>query len=162
MQTPLPEIGDRRQQEWGDWRGCQAGYLSGVATDGLSNGKSNATGSEPGTIIITDFFNRAMPFVRYTIGDMAIKTDKICSCGRGFELIEKVVGRTIDKMIFSDGTSQIPCAPIAFMMVDITGIQEYQVVQYKKGEIEMLIVPNKQYTPDTADQLMQSLYDKIP
>jgi len=128
----------------------------------IGGASGNASGKEPGEFIITDFFNRAMPFIRYASGDMGIKTDRMCSCGRGLPLIEKVIGRTVEKMIFSDGTAQIPTTPIAQIMINMTGIREYQTVQYKKGEIEMRVVPDERYTPDTPDKLKQRLYEVFP
>jgi phenylacetate-CoA ligase len=37
-----------------------------------------------------------MPLIRYTIEDRGILSKKVCSCGRGFPLLEKVEGRILD------------------------------------------------------------------
>jgi len=47
----------------------------------------------PGNIVITLLTNYTMPLIRYRIEDRGILSEKICSCGRGLPLLEKVVGR---------------------------------------------------------------------
>ncbi len=54
-------------------------------------------------LIITDLDNYAMPFIRYWNADQAILKKEKCSCGREGLLLEKVMGRTCDYLISSDG-----------------------------------------------------------
>ncbi len=46
-----------------------------------------------GKVIVTSLYNKAMPFIRYELGDRAILTDRIKN---GNRVLEKVVGRTND------------------------------------------------------------------
>jgi len=46
-----------------------------------------------GNIIITLLTNYTMPLIRYRIEDRGILSEKVCSCGRGLPLLEKIVGR---------------------------------------------------------------------
>jgi len=46
-----------------------------------------------GEIVVTLLTNYTMPLIRYTIEDRGIFSKKVCSCGRGFPLLEKVEGR---------------------------------------------------------------------
>jgi phenylacetate-CoA ligase len=48
---------------------------------------------ESGEIVVTLLTNYTMPLIRYTIEDRGILSKKVCSCGRGFPLLEKVEGR---------------------------------------------------------------------
>jgi len=48
---------------------------------------------ESGEMVVTLLTNYTMPLIRYTIEDRGIFSKKICSCGRGFPLLEKVEGR---------------------------------------------------------------------
>ena len=57
-----------------------------------------------GEVYITNLTNFSMPLIRYKIGDTARITDKKCSCGRGFRLLENVTGRITDHFIRKDGT----------------------------------------------------------
>jgi phenylacetate-CoA ligase len=48
---------------------------------------------ESGEIVVTLLTNYTMPLIRYTIEDRGIFSKKVCSCGRGFPMLEKVEGR---------------------------------------------------------------------
>jgi phenylacetate-CoA ligase len=66
-------------------------------------GKPVAPG-ETGEVVITLFSNRSMPLVRYRIGDTAVQTDRICTCGRNTRLLAAVTGRLTDYFVRRDGT----------------------------------------------------------
>lgn len=55
-----------------------------------------------GEMVVTDLWNRAMPFIRYKNGDSVTFLDKKCSCGRDLSLI-KVKGRENDIIITKNG-----------------------------------------------------------
>ena len=55
-----------------------------------------------GEMIVTDLWNKAMPFIRYKNGDSLTFLDKKCSCGRFLPLI-KVKGRDNDIIITKKG-----------------------------------------------------------
>src|SRR5207249_8098782 len=44
---------------------------------------------EPGAVVVTDLTNRAMPIIRYQVGDVAVLSDRVCTCGRGLPLLER-------------------------------------------------------------------------
>lgn len=48
-----------------------------------------------GEVVVTDLINRAMPLIRYRLGDFAVRGDG-CDCGRGFPTIAEVLGRAYD------------------------------------------------------------------
>jgi len=56
-----------------------------------------------GELVSTDMANRAMFLPRYNSGDMVRMSDRVCRCGRGFPLIEEVVGRQNDIVIDTQG-----------------------------------------------------------
>ena len=55
-----------------------------------------------GNIIVTDFFNKAMPFIRYNIGDMGVISDQLSADGKHRKL-EKLLGRENDTIILPSG-----------------------------------------------------------
>ena len=59
--------------------------------------------SDFGEIIVTDFNNHAMPFIRYRTGDVGVPSIDACTCGRGMPLIKEVKGRTSDFILHPDG-----------------------------------------------------------
>ena len=54
-------------------------------------------------IVITDLHNRAMPLLRYDLGDRVLPIAP-CSCGRGLPSFGSVFGRSYDFIETSDGT----------------------------------------------------------
>lgn len=60
---------------------------------------------EGGRLISTDLSNDAFFLPRYDTGDLISMTDRPCACGRGFPLIEKVVGRANDMVADSAGNA---------------------------------------------------------
>ena len=49
---------------------------------------------EVGELVITDLKNYYLPFIRYRTGDLAVRSDRKCPCGRGFPLLERVERRS--------------------------------------------------------------------
>lgn len=45
---------------------------------------------EVGEVLVTDLFNRYMPFVRYRTGDFAVLTGRPCACGRTLPLLKRI------------------------------------------------------------------------
>jgi phenylacetate-coenzyme A ligase PaaK-like adenylate-forming protein len=63
-----------------------------------------------GRILITTLENRLMPLVRYEIGDYAIASNDLCSCGRTLPVLGKVIGRGINLFRAARRTAQIAMA----------------------------------------------------
>lgn len=61
--------------------------------------------SHEGRIIVTDFDNFAMPFIRYENGDCGIWFDEKCSCGIEHRLLKSVEGRSADVVYLKDGSA---------------------------------------------------------
>lgn len=49
-----------------------------------------------GQIVITDLNNRAMPLIRYRIGDRGVMSEEHCPCGRPYPVLKKIWGRAYD------------------------------------------------------------------
>ncbi|MDR3225065.1 MAG: AMP-binding protein [Clostridiales Family XIII bacterium] len=105
-----------------------------------ADGKPTPPG-EMGRILVTNLTNHTMPLIRFDIGDMAVPTDKVCSCGRGLPLIEKVVGRTVN--VFKTAAGDLVDGEyFTHLFYGITEIEKFQVVQTALKEIEIKYVVN--------------------
>lgn len=102
-------------------------------------GKPAAPG-ELGEFVFTSLHNRAMPFVRYKLGDLGYWSTQTCRCGRGMPLIGDVTGRTLDMVVTATGKV---CAGVIFPYVlDLfPEIVQYQAVQETAEELLLRIVP---------------------
>lgn len=94
---------------------------------------------ETGEVVLTDLYNYGMPLIRYAPGDLAVKSDRLCDCGRSLPMIEGIIGRTshVFKLINGrvlNGLS-IPIEDL------IDEFEKYQIVQVALDRVEMLLVP---------------------
>ncbi len=109
-----------------------------------------------GNVVITDLFNRGMPFIRYLNGDRAIAGFTQCACGRGLPLLRRVVGRQLDILSTPSG-AVIPGELFPHLFKDFASIRRFQVHQHQRDEVEIMIVGDDQLNSATC-QLIQ---DKI-
>ena len=70
----------------------------------ITDEKGNPVGEGvEGIMIGTGLDNWAMPLIRYKVGDVAVPALRRCSCGRGYPLVEKIVGRVEDYVVTPEG-----------------------------------------------------------
>ncbi len=98
---------------------------------------------DDGTMICTGLNNRAMPFIRYRVGDVAQYKAGECSCGCTFPLIERVVGRVEDYIYTPDGRM---VGRLDHLLKDATHVREAQIVQKRIDEVIVRIVRSNGYT----------------
>jgi phenylacetate-CoA ligase len=115
---------------------------------------------EPGEIVITCFDNRVMPFIRYRTQDVARGQEKDCACGRGYPLLAAVEGRTSDLIIGKNG-KYYSCPGPRFYGGDIPGIGQMQLIQETVEEIEVRIVPNRDWSEESGVQLTARMRDLL-
>ena len=58
---------------------------------------------EYGEVVVTDFFNEAMPLIRYRTGDIGRARSGACPCGRTLPRMELSVGRELEMLRLPDG-----------------------------------------------------------
>jgi len=91
-----------------------------------------------GCLIITNFWNKSMPFIRYENGDLISLAKSPCHCGQPFPLIESIEGRITDIISFPNGRSIAgPALTLIFGNMEIDG---WQVVQYAPSSLEIRIL----------------------
>lgn len=88
---------------------------------------------EVGHVLVTTLDNRAMPLVRYAIGDMAVAPGPDCSCGRAGPLLPRVLGREVPLFELGEG----PVSPWGVMsrMHELDGVGQFQLVQDAPGRL---------------------------
>ncbi len=57
----------------------------------------------PGRIIVTLLSGRAMPLIRYDLGDVGVSTQESCTCGLNTPLLSKLLGRSSDFILAPSG-----------------------------------------------------------
>jgi len=95
---------------------------------------------EEGNIVMTSFMEKAMPLIRYSIGDRGILNNSPCPCGRTFKTLKLTQGRTEDYIMLDNG-EKIYSATILHMAAQLKGVREVYVYQAASGDVTIYYVP---------------------
>ena len=110
-----------------------------------------------GEIVVTSTLFRAMPFVRYRLGDLISEPSQQCTCGSPTPTIDVVQGRTSEAVGGYRGligTIIFPLIMRRVLMSAPRGIRRYRVIQRSKERFDILIVPGVSYNSDLARDLV--------
>lgn len=113
----------------------EAGFLEILADDADQPMPVGNTGR----IVATGLLNRAMPLIRYEIGDRgSLGTATSCACGRTLSILDAVEGRMDDVIRTPDGRRIGRLDPV--FKADLP-IQEAQIIQERLDRIIVKYVP---------------------
>jgi phenylacetate-CoA ligase len=113
---------------------------------------------EMGELVCTSLVERAMPLIRYRIGDTAIAAEGLCSCGRTTSILSAIGGRTDNYILGRDGRR---FGPLAHLVTSAMRIKEAQFVQSEPGLVCIRVVPCADYGPSEQARLMEAAYKKF-
>lgn len=115
---------------------------------------------ERGRVLVTDLSNHAFPFIRYEIGDVAIRAeDGPCPCGVTLPRLAKVDGRIADMVVLRDRVLTPPNFTILFS--DFRGIKAYQVRQDAIDRLDVFVVPDHEYTDEVAAYVRSAIEEMV-
>jgi phenylacetate-coenzyme A ligase PaaK-like adenylate-forming protein len=139
---------------------CEAGYQYHVFPEYgvVELIKNDVVVTQPGVvgeIVVTGFFNRACPFIRYRTGDLASwSSDEPCDCGRAYPRLERIEGRQQDFVVTADGRRITLTALIFGQHFEaFARIRAMQLVQRVPGYIEVRIVQDDGYGEDDEGEI---------
>lgn len=89
-----------------------------------------------GNLVATLLVNRAMPLLRYRIGDRATLVARRCDCGHPFPLLGVVTGRRADMLVLAGGHRVSPYA-LTCAMERVGDVLRYQVTQLEPGRLRV-------------------------
>jgi phenylacetate-coenzyme A ligase PaaK-like adenylate-forming protein len=122
--SQCPECGEYHVSE-------EAARVEILRSDG-----SPAQPGEVGRVVITPFYNYAMPLIRYELGDLAELGPKHARCGRGLTSLRRILGRYRNVFRFRDGKIASPSA-VLFRLRDHLPLTQSQIVQLDLDRIEI-------------------------
>lgn len=135
---------------------CEVGLIE-ILVDGES------ALDECGRVIVTDFFNFAMPFIRFDLQDMATLKSETCSCGRKLPLLDKILGRVSDFVISPSGIMYNPVFFNWLVYEDpwhaekLNGIDDYQIVQDTEDHLTVNLVATEEMPPDLPERIRKNI-----
>ena len=127
----------------------------------LNEDGNPAKEGELAKIVVTDLCNKGMPFIRYMVEDVGIYSNRKCSCGREYPIMEKVIGRVADFLTKKDGTLVAGVSIVERTLTAIDGIEQMQIVQEEVDRIIVNYVKSTDHTSDTLKLLedeMESIF----
>lgn len=105
---------------------------------------------DAGDIVLTDLRNRAMPLIRYRIGDKGKLLDTKCPCGRTFALMQPVSGRSSEYILLPDGRQMSPYL-LTTSIEKFPGLLQYQFVQETKNDLLVKVVLDDGHKTNLSD-----------
>jgi phenylacetate-CoA ligase len=132
----------------------------GLYVEILANGRPAAEG-EPGAIVVTDLANRAMPIIRYKIGDVAVASSRTCTCGRGLPLIERLEGRESDYVTTETGELISGISLTENFALHIRGVGQMQIIQESLTQFRFRIVRDNDFGAESLERIRFLVHERF-
>ncbi|WP_440952862.1 phenylacetate--CoA ligase family protein [Methanococcoides sp. FTZ1] len=124
------------------------------------NGSQMSDGT--GDILATSLHNYAMPFIRYSTGDMGHIIEDECGCGRGSKLLKEVIGRSVDMFITPEGKQVHGYFLMYIFWEHDAGIKKYQVIQKQIDKILIKLVVDDDFDQNNLSLIRNVIESKSP
>jgi phenylacetate-CoA ligase len=116
---------------------------------------------DTGRVVLTGFYNLAMPLIRYAIGDYAETAPGPCSCGRTLPALGRVLGRQRNMFVFADNTRVWPRTAIVTGLGRLLPLKQFKMIQTAVDRVELQYVPaDPNHEPD-LDAIRAQLRAKL-
>ncbi len=113
---------------------------------------------EPGSMVITSLVHRAMPIIRYKIGDRAALSDELCRCGRTYPLIREIMGRDIEVIDAAKG--KITGSHVLDLIRSNRGIADCQIIGRDNNAFLINIVMAEGYKAGDEQIILDYIIEK--
>ncbi len=153
------------EETWGIAAQCRRHnyhiFTDSVWLEFLNEKGGDSAPGEAGEIIITTTRNRAMPFIRYLVGDRGRPGGRTCGCVNNLPLMESIEGRSSDWLILPSGR---PFEPERILSVIARIVKqhpllfdEFKVVQQRKDLIVLQYSRGRQFEPGPLEEILEAL-----
>jgi len=96
-----------------------------------------------GEVVVTDLNNRAMPLIRYRLGDLAALDGRACPCGRGLPTIENIMGRKLGEYVQTPTGRMVYSSSFAYMFEELVAssipVRQYKIVQEALDRLRIIV-----------------------
>ncbi|WP_395770153.1 hypothetical protein [Arenimonas sp.] len=122
-----------------------------------ADGRPCAEG-EVGQIVITDYVNRAMPFIRYAIGDLAAPVR--CDCGQiDLPALTRLLGKQRGLLRHPDG-HYVFSTELSPHIRDSAEVRQYQVIQQAPARFLLRVIAREGAETTAFERHMQELFTR--
>lgn len=111
------------------------------------HGEPVEEGSE-GRVLVSQLHNRAMPLLRYEIGDVAVRGPATCGCGAPQPTLLRIAGRVSDGFLTLEG-GVVHGEYFTHLFYFRDWVKQFQVIQEAVDDIRILLVlkPGEEFLP---------------
>jgi len=114
-----------------------------------------------GQIVGTALTNYAMPLIRYVTDDISSISDRKCSCGRDYQILESIDGRLQEYFIGMDGR-KISLTMINNIHSDVfNNVLQFQFFQDEIGKVFLNLIRNDHYTSEDTEAIKVEVQKKL-
>jgi phenylacetate-CoA ligase len=111
----------------------------------IVQGDKAAPPGQPGSVLVTDLLNLAMPLIRYRIGDVASWAAGACPCGRSLPRLRGVLGRVTDFLVGGDGRLVSGAFLSVSLVAQRTSLGQVQIHQDTPGRVLYRVKPGHDF-----------------
>jgi phenylacetate-CoA ligase len=138
-------------------RSCRRGAMHLRTTDAVveveHDDGSVSVADGTGAIIVTPLQAKAMPVVRYRLGDRVEIGPDDCGCGRSRRpILHSVLGRVDDRVVDRSGRT-VNAQQVLTAVEGVSGIRRLQVHQYEPGVVDIHVVMAPDAPADFSAQI---------
>ncbi len=152
----IPNIAQECENQKGLHINTDNVFLEVIKDDG------HASYGEKGEIVVTDLNNFAMPFIRYSMGDIGSLIEEQCPCKMGFPLLKSVEGRINDNIKLPSGniiTSMYFYMNFGMNYADF--VKQFQVIQNRSDQLIINISPTENYNDPIGEKIRNEILNDI-
>ena len=107
-------------------------------------------------VLVTNFYNRALPLIRYRIEDRFEFMDRPCSCGSAFRAVRSVAGR-VNSFFHFPGGCAVSTVVFETRMIATPGIVNWQIRQTARGADVLVEQAGDADLPGLRERLQSAL-----
>jgi phenylacetate-CoA ligase len=112
-------------------------------------------------LVVTNLRNRAMPFIRYELGDYVVPLEGPCPCGRPSRRIGIVAAREADVVRLPDGRS-VSALDLTDFLFLTPGVAQFQIAQITPDRLAVRVVPGPGYDDADTRRAVASIAQRVP
>jgi phenylacetate-CoA ligase len=113
-----------------------------------------------GRLLGTGLVNRAMPLLRYEVGDVSALRPEPCPCGRGLPLLDPVTTKAEDIVVAPDGRL-ISSSTLTHPFKPLGRVEKSQIVQEALDRLLIRIVPRPDYGEEDTRHLIREMQRRV-
>ena len=148
---------------------CREGRLhisvDHVVVEILREDGSAADPGEPGEIVLTQLHNRAMPLIRFRVGDIGSTSGAPCPCGHPFPTMELGVGKTVDLITTSSkrnvSAHLLDYVNLHLMKLGVRGVRQFLVEQTALDAFVLTVVKDTVFDPRSVELFVDKMKEYL-